>query len=252
MSDPRPMPPLRRTRPVRVADQIKEWVVERGLKPGDRLPGEAELMALFGMSKGTIREATRLLQAQGLVVTKTGPGGGLFLGEVTRDRAHALLSNYFYFQELSINDIYALRILLEPELAEGLAGKLSDAQIAALEQVMEAYAEPAPDADEERRQHVASLRFHALLAEYSENRLLGFIIGFMSQILTDLTVFRRLYSEPNRRLWEEGRAHQLALLAALRAGDGPRARAVMREHMELARRMMDEQEAIVSRRFIAE
>jgi DNA-binding FadR family transcriptional regulator len=45
------------------------------------------MIARFGMAKGTIREAMRLLQAQGLVATKTGPGGGSFVGEVTAERA---------------------------------------------------------------------------------------------------------------------------------------------------------------------
>lgn len=242
----------RRSRPQRVADAIKEWVVERGMEPGDRLPAEAELIGLFGMSKGTIREAMRLLQAQGLVVTKTGPGGGSFVGEVSRERAHALLANYFYFQKISIDDIYAVRIALEPEVAASLAGKLTDDQIDRLEDVMATYVEPARTPEEERQQHIDSLRFHALLAEFSENRVLGFFVGFMSQILTDLTVFRKLYSEPNRRLWEEGRDHQRDLVAALREGDADRARTVMRDHMELARRLMEEQEAVVMRRFIAE
>ena len=242
----------RRSRPVRVAEAIKEWVVEKGLEPGDRLPGEADLISRFGMSKGTIREAMRLLQAQGLVVTKTGPGGGSFVGQVTKDRAHALLANYFYFQKISIDDIYQVRIALEPELAAALAGRLNNAQLEDLARIMTAYAEPAKDAEEERAQHVASLRFHARLAEFGENALLGFIIGFMAQILTDLTVFKRLYSRPNYKLWHEGRAHQLGLIEALRDGDGDRARAIMREHMELARQLMEDQEAVVMKRFIAE
>ena len=89
------------------------------------------------MSKGTIREAMRLLQAQGLIETKTGPGGGSFVGEVTRERAAALLANYFYFRDVTIDDIYQVRIALEPELAASLAGRLSEAQIAELEVIME-------------------------------------------------------------------------------------------------------------------
>jgi DNA-binding FadR family transcriptional regulator len=250
-TDPTPFK-RKRSRPVQVADAIKSWVVEQGLQPGDRLPSEPELIARFGMSKGTIREAMRLLQAQGLVVTKTGPGGGSFVGEVTRERAHTLLANYFYFQKISIDDIYVVRIALEPEVAASLAGRLGDDQIRQLEEVMAAYGEPARTPEEERQQHVDSLRFHALLAEFSENRVLGFFVGFMSQILTDLTVFRKLYSEPNRLLWSEGREHQRDLVAALREGDAERARAVMRDHMQLARRLMEEQEAVVMRRFIAE
>ena len=66
----------RRSRPVQVADQIKRWVVERDLRKGDKLPNEAAMIAEFGVSKGSVREAMRILEAQGLIVTKTGPGGG--------------------------------------------------------------------------------------------------------------------------------------------------------------------------------
>lgn len=252
MSDDASLERSRRSRPLRVAEAIKDWMVEKGLQPGDRLPGEAALIDRFGMSKGTIREAMRLLQAQGLVVTKTGPGGGSFVGQVTKDRAHALLANYFYFKQVSIDDIYMVRIALEPELAASLAGKLSPAQLDELRGIMSAYAVPAKSADEERAQHIASLRFHARLAEFGENALLGFFIGFMAQILSDLTVYKRLYSEPNHGLWKEGRDHQLRLLEALEEGDRATARFVMREHMEMARRLMEDQEAFVMKRFIAE
>lgn len=243
---------LRRSRPLHVADAIKDWVVERGLQPGDRLPGEAELIDRFGMSKGTIREAMRLLQAQGLVETKTGPGGGSFVGEVTRERATALLANYFYFRDVTIDDIYQVRIALEPELAASLAGRLTDAQLGELETIMQDYAEEAGDAEEERRQHIASLRFHSRLSDFGGNALLGFFIGFMAQILTDLTVYKRLYATPNHDLWKQGRQHQIDLVVALRRGDGAKARQVMRSHMEMARGLMEEQEAEVMKRFIAE
>ncbi len=242
----------RRSRPLRVAEEIKDWVVERGLQPGDRLPGEAELIERFGMSKGTIREAMRLLQAQGLVETKTGPGGGSFVGAVTRDRAAALLANYFYFRDVTIDDIYQVRIALEPELAASLAGRLSAKQLAELADIMEDYAHPAADAEEERRQHVASLRFHARLSDFGSNALLGFFIGFMAQILTDLTVYKRLYATPNHTLWRTGRQHQVDLISALRRGDADSARHTMRSHMEMARDQMETQEAEVMKRFIAE
>lgn len=242
----------RRTRPLHVAEAIKDWVVKGGLQPGDRLPGESELIDRFGMSKGTIREAMRLLQAQGLIETRTGPGGGSFVGEVSRERASALLANYFYFRDVTIDDIYQVRVVLEPELAASLAGRLREDQLGELEEIMEAYAEPATDAEGERRQHVASLRFHARLSDFGGNALLGFFIGFMAQILTDLTVYKRLYTTPNHDLWKRGRTHQTDLIAALRRGDADKARAVMRSHMEMARSLMEAQEAEVMKRFIAE
>jgi DNA-binding FadR family transcriptional regulator len=260
MTDPVPSIPAakrgssepRRSRPVQVADKIKEWVVEQGLGKGDRLPGEVELIARFGMSKGTIREAMRILEAQGLIETRTGPGGGSFVGEVSGERARALLGNYFYFKNLSITDIYQMRRVLEPELAASLAGSLSPAQLDELETLIDRFPNAPQSVDEEREQHIASLGVHARLADFAQNQLLGFLIGFMAQILSDLTVYRELYNPPNAELFERGRSHQLALLAALKAGDADRARAVMQSHMETAQSLMEQQEAQVVKRFIAE
>lgn len=242
----------RRSRPVRVADAIKAWVVQQQLQQGDRLPSEVEMISRFGMAKSTIREAMRILEAQGLIETRTGPGGGSFVGEVSADRAKALLANYFYFKNLSVADIYQLRRALEPELAASLAGKLEASQLAALEDVVARYPEPASSAEEERDQHVASLAFHRKLAEFSQNALLSFVVSFMARILTDLTVYRRLYEPPNPELYEKGLAYQTDLLAALREGRAEDARAIMQGHMETAEALMQAQEAQVMRRFIEE
>lgn len=242
----------RRSRPVQVADAIKNWVVEQRLQKGDRLPGEAEMIERFAMSKGTIREAMRILEAQGLVETRTGPGGGGFVGQVSAERARALLGNYFYFKNLSVSDIYQLRRALEPELAASLAGELDENALTELEELINRYPAPAQTLDEEREQHIASLQFHARLADHASNELLGFLIGFMAQILSDLTVYRKLYSPPNVELWERGHAYQSDLVKALRDGDGDRARAIMLAHMETAQTLMQAQEAQVLKRFIAE
>nr|WP_230981740.1 FCD domain-containing protein [Ruegeria pomeroyi] len=240
------------SRPVQVAEAIKDWVVEQGLQAGDRLPGEAELIERFGMAKGTIREAMRILEAQGLIKTRTGPGGGSFVHEVSQQRAKALLGNYFYFKDLTIGDIYQLRLTLEPELAASLAGKLSQSTLDLLEKTTAEYVEPAATLDEERDQHVASLRFHAILANQSQNPLLGFVIDFMVNLLTDLTVYRRLYSPPNIELWKQGRDHQQQLIAALRNGEADKARAIMTDHMKTAWKLMRQQEVEMESRFISE
>lgn len=247
-----PVPATKSSRPLRVAAAIKEWVVERNMRKGDRLPTEAELMDRFGMAKGTIREAMRILQAQGLIETRTGPGGGSFVDEVTADRAKALLANYFYFTDLSVADVYQLRRVLEPELAASLAGKLTDAQLDKLDAVIAQYPEPARTPEEERDQHVASLSFHRTLANFSDNPLLAFVVSFMGRVLTDLTVYRQLYDPPNRELYRKGLAYQTELMAALREGKADAARAIMRAHMETAESLMQAQEARVLRKFFTE
>ncbi len=242
----------RLSRPVQVAEAIKDWVVEQGLHAGDRLPSEPEMIERFSMAKGTIREAMRILEAQGLIKTRTGPGGGSFVHEVSKERARALLGNYFYFKDLSVADIYQLRRALEPELAASLAGKLSEEVLTELEDKIATYSSPAKTLDEEREQHIASLKFHALLAAQAENELLGFLIDFMVNILSDLTVYRKLYSPPNIELWGKGRDFQARLVVALREGDAAEARQIMSDHMATAQTLMEGQEAEMLRRFISE
>ena len=242
----------KRSRPVRVADEIKQWVVERDLKAGDKLPNESAMIEQFGVSKGTVREALRILEAQGLIVTKTGPGGGSIVDEVSAERARSLLANFFYFHDLSVADIYQMRKALEPELAASLAGQLSKAQLDELQDLAERHPEPAKSAEEEKEQHIASLVFHARLSDFAGNRLLGFVIGFMARILTDLTVYRRLYDPPNVELWRKGREHQLQLVDALRNAESDKAREVMVSHMKIAEELMRGQEAHLMRQFMGE
>ena len=241
----------KKSRPVKVSEEIKTWVVDRDLKQGDRLPNEAEMIAIFGVSKGTVREALRILEAEGLISTRTGPGGGSFVNKVTVEHAKSLLANYFYFEQLSLSDFYQLRKILEPELAANLAGKLTEEQLNELDALTASLPEPATSAQEEKEQHIASLRFHQRLAEFAENRLLGFVIAFMARSLTDLTVYRRLYDPPNHELAMKGREHQQRLVGALRQGDADAAREIMASHMSVAEELMAVQEAELERRLIS-
>lgn len=242
----------RRNRPQTVADAIKEWMVQQGLRPGDRLPGEAALIRRFGMAKGTIREALKVLETQGLVRTRTGPGGGAFVHEVSEQRARTLLANYLFFKDISIGDIYRLRRSLEPELAFDLAGQLSGDQLRRLDEAMTAYEEPPATIEDERYQRIAELEFHDILAGYSRNHLMAFQCRFLISLLRDLTVCRRIYRRRIPDLRETGRDYQTRLLAALAAGDAGAARAIMRAHMVAAQRIMEEQEAILERSFLEE
>ncbi len=156
-------------------------IVERGLRAGDRLPGERELMALFGASKGSVREALSALRSQGLIRTRTGPGGGIFLAEIDARRARALLSNYFLFRTPTIADIYDVRCELEPELAASLAGRLAPEDFARLERTLRIYDAPPRTAAEEYEQRLAELDFHTVLAELCPNPVLGFYCSFLQK-----------------------------------------------------------------------
>jgi GntR family transcriptional regulator, transcriptional repressor for pyruvate dehydrogenase complex len=128
-----------------VVDEIKRWIAERRLRPGDKLPKEAALQQLFGVSKGTAREALKSLEVQGLVTVSTGPAGGATISEVPLERAFQLVQNYLFFRDLNVAQIYAIRRILEPELAAGAVAHLTGADFEALEHSIDTCG-PSPQA----------------------------------------------------------------------------------------------------------
>ena len=240
-----------RGRTLAVAGIIKDWIIEHGLSPGDRLPQEHQLIADLGVSKGTVREALKVLETQGLIRTRTGPGGGAFITEVRKDQASALLANYLLFKDISIADIYELRISLEPQLVADLALRITVEQVEELRARMSSYTAPPATIEEERDQRRAELEFHEALAGFSDNPLLGFVCGFLARLLKELTICKRIYEYPIPELRERGVSYQEQLIEALFARDAETARAVMQAHMRAAQRMMLAQEAQLAKGFLS-
>jgi DNA-binding FadR family transcriptional regulator len=237
-------------RPTEISERLKDVIVEQRLKPGDRLPREQELMAEFTASKSTIREAIGALQAQGLVKTRTGPGGGAFISEIKADHAMELLGNYFFFNQPGIGDIYALRKLLEPELAASVVGHLRDSDFRRLNDTVRLYDHKPRNQGEEYRQRLAELDFHTVLAELCPNRVLGFVCGFLQNLLRNLSICRRIYDKPNPELRESGLNYQVQLLSAFHAEDADAAREIMYQHMCAAQRYMQACEAELTKNFL--
>jgi len=160
------------------------------------------------------------------------------------------MSNCLYFRHLLLQNIYQICRVPEPEIAACLASKMTPEQVVLLQTTMQSYARPAETPDQERGQNFALLQFHSRLAEMSENPMMAFMIWFVAMTLSELTVYRKLYSPPNRGLWVKGNAYQCELLNALVAGDAEKARRTIALHMETAQVLMQEQEFEVVPRFM--
>jgi DNA-binding FadR family transcriptional regulator len=230
--------PRRRKRPDIVADLVREMIIENDLKPGDRLPQDWLSPQTFRVSRGTLREAFKILEFQGLTISKTGPGGGVFVSTVGTEAAIRLLDNLFLFSPPSIADIYAIRKQLEPEMAACVAGRLSPEGFVSLQEKIKLYEDEPRTAEEEYSQRLAELDFHAELARHCGNELLGFVCSFLVSLLRDMTVCRAIYAESHPSLRESGLHYQVRLLRAIKAGEADRARSIMLEHMIAAEQYM--------------
>jgi DNA-binding FadR family transcriptional regulator len=215
-----------------VAEEIKRLITERDLRPGDKLPRENELQQLFSVSKSTMREALKSLEVQGLITISTGPAGGGRIVEVSLDRTFQLLQNYLFFKEVTIDDIYAARKLLEPELAAGAVPHLTEADFQALNHSIECCDPSSGKTADVVAQRKEDLNFHDILALANPNPFLRFTCQLINEMLRQLTVFENDTPVRTQRRFGKANAcaHQ-AIVAAARAGDAGTVRRLMADHM---------------------
>ena len=191
-------PVKRRKRTDEIVDAIKRMIVEHGLGPGDRLPQERELMVQFAASKGTVREALKALDVQGLISVRTGPGGGAFIERMSESRAMSLLSNFLFAKDVTIEQIYEMRKALEPLVAASATPNIDAAGLARLNDIIAVYDHEPADGQERWNQRMAELDFHAVVAEYASNPILAFTCRFLQRLLKDLTIAQDIYCSPSR------------------------------------------------------
>lgn len=235
-----------------VVDRVKFWLMSKDIKPGDRLPQEKELIEIFGVSRGTMREALKALEVQGLIRITAGRSGGAVVAEVGYETAAALLGNYFYFQRLDAAEIYDLRQMIEPEMAASVTGRLTPADLRRLEYLIEACTDVPDTPEARRRQRLDELEFHNVLAERAPNQLYSFICRFINRVLSEQVEFKRMYRERQLRIDRENRAAHSELLEAYRTGDRERVRKAMTRHMVECACHVAELGAVVETRFFSD
>lgn len=217
-----------------VAQEVKRLITEKNLSPGDRLPRESELQAQFQVSKGTIREALKSLEVQGLVSISTGPSGGGTIVQVPLDRTLQFMQNYLFFQEVTIDSIYAVRVMLEPELAAGAVPYLTEEHFHALEHSISC-CNPSHGHTDLLAQRREDVNFHDILAAANPNPFLRFTCELINEMIRQLIVFgNRTAQAEHRRFGAENVNFHRDILAAARARDVERVRALMEEHMASA------------------
>jgi DNA-binding FadR family transcriptional regulator len=226
-------------RPDLVAEEIKRLITEKDLKPGDRLPREVELQQMFSVSKSTIREALKSLEVQGLIKVTTGPSGGGTIVEVPLDRTLQLLQNYLFFKDVTIDDIYTVRQLLEPELAAGAVPHLSERDFAALDASIACCDGPGSghgDTDIVRKRQ-EDVNFHDILAAANPNPFLRFSCELINEMIRQLIEFRNDTPQAEHERFGQAnvRIHK-AIVKAARERDAQKVRELMVVHMTEAPR----------------
>ncbi|TET86894.1 MAG: FadR family transcriptional regulator [Desulfobacteraceae bacterium] len=103
-----------------VVDQIQEAILQGRLKAGNKLPSERELQEIFQTSRGTLREALRVLEQKGLITIKTGVSGGAFVNALTTHQVSESLDLLIRYERVSLRDLAEFR-----EGVEGIVAGLA-------------------------------------------------------------------------------------------------------------------------------
>ena len=209
-----------------IIHQVRQAVLSGALKAGDKLPPEKELLSQFGVSKHTLREALRGLEAIGLLCIRKGAGGGPVVMEVDMETAKDSLVNFLHFKNISIQELSEVRRVLEPYLARVAAERMENDQIEKLSDLNRTCRD-ALTQNEKSACAEFEVEFHTMLAKASGNPVLILILDLVNNLLKDL----KHIIKPDGHFSEKVLYAHERILDALRAHDPEAAERHMFQHV---------------------
>ena len=204
-----------------VSEQIKQAIRNGQFQPGERIPAEADLIESFGVGRGSIREAIKSLQIQGILSSH--PGKGTFVTDDALVRIHNSDLLATLHQEESIKHLLEVRLLLEPQIAYYAAVRGSDADTRALFSIVREM-----KACESRAEiMISGGKFHQKLADMCDNPILLNLYDIVSEPLVRL----RRMEFVTMGIYLQGTDEHLGIAQAVKSRNGELAKKLMYDHL---------------------
>ena len=205
-----------------LADRLRARILGRGMSPGDSLPSEADLIHVEGFSRGTVREALRLLESDGLIEIRRGPRGGIRVAHPDLTQVSRSVALLLTLAQTSMRSFSEFRRLVEPAAAAAAARHATAEQRQWLLDLAErSDLRTATDWD-------PTVEFHTAIASCSDNEILRVVVAAFGQELTWHAPGDRLTHE---EMDETQGAHR-RVAQAIAEGKPDKASRVMRRHLE--------------------
>jgi GntR family transcriptional repressor for pyruvate dehydrogenase complex len=211
-----------------IVKQIRSLVEKGKLKQGEKLPPERDLSETFKVSRATVREAIFSLETMKLVRRRQGDGT-----YITAARGEDLvqpLALSLVHEKDDLIDIFSLRKLIEPEVAHLACDNAQPEDLQNLEKILR---EQEREVNRKRSALRIDAEFHHTLAQTARNRIFERLLMAVMDLLQQT---REQYLQTEERKRTSLRGHR-EILAAIRAGDGRKARLAMRRHLERVERI---------------
>jgi phosphonate utilization transcriptional regulator len=195
-----------------VQRELERMLLAGALSGGEKL-NEPVLAARLGVSRGPVREAIRALAEKGLV--RPEKNRGTFVREISVSEA---------------DEIFEVRASLDRLAGRKVAASIRADQLAVLREVV-AEMEAAVRLDDREGYHLANLRFHDSLVEFSSN---GKLLQTYRRLVDELSLFRRHSLEMPRRMPHSVQEHE-RILDLIAAGDVEATGEALYEHAMASR-----------------
>jgi DNA-binding FadR family transcriptional regulator len=205
-----------------LAQEIVHEIVSRKLPPGTLLSSEAQMLEDYGVGRGSLREALRILEVHGLITMKPGRNGGPMVIEV-RTRDYGRMSTlFFHLSGVTFRQLVEARLELEPMMAR-LA-----AQRRAQELVGELADPESTPVEDDSAYYAATNEFHQGIAAMSGNPVLNLVSASLEDIFRDQVSGLLSPNDQRKRVLKVHRA----IADAIAEGRAADAEQLMREHMQ--------------------
>ena len=219
-----------------VAAHLRRQIVRGELTEGDALPPETELMEQFGVSRPTLREAFRVLEAESLITVRRGSRGGARVHLPDSSVAGRYAGILLQVRGATLDDVFIGRLVIEPAAAKLAASRPDGEAVPPLRAALDAEAALTHD----RHFAHASNAFHDTLVAVSASHTLQVLYSTIKEVVTS-TVSHFLvapYAGKDQPAENERavRAHA-KLVDLVAAGDAAGAEAFWAAHMEIVRRL---------------
>ncbi len=210
-----------------VARDVVHSITAAGLQPGDSLPLESQMLQQYGVSRESLREGLRLLEVQGMISIRRGPGGGPVVGTVDTSNLGRMQALFFHLAGATYDELFEAWVFAESTLAR-MAATNPDAALR--EQVMAPYLSGDVEADEHVDLDVyvtGHEGFHGAVSGLAGNRVFQLTFRAYGQL-----VAQHLSTVGDvRKLHELLVGDHLKVARVIVDGDGDVASTLMHEHL---------------------
>jgi DNA-binding FadR family transcriptional regulator len=205
-----------------VSEQIKQYIIDGKLVPGDRLPTEHQLAETFGISRLSVREATKTLEFLGIVESKTGVG--LTVGRINMERVTKHLGFHSGLLDADPQQLIDSRVIIETGVLPHVVRRM--AEDPSIVQKLQSVVDQFRTAKDLKKCIQIDIQFHRTLIEASD---LQPLVAFNELLVV---FFRRFFDAIKKVDVKVGIEHHQRLVDLLAAGRIEDATSELREHIE--------------------